>query len=311
VLTGAYAVLSGAPAIVVAVDRYAVADASRPAQGPAPAEVAAAFGSDPAPELDLTSLQAEDGRKLGLGSSAAAVVAALGARALARGSDLTDPKTRGDLFRTAREAHARVQAGGSGVDVAASTYGGMLRYQLVGSSAEIRRIVVPPDVTLHAFASSRSARTSDLRARVDAAARENPGAGEAIGDAMAAVAAQAADAIAAGEASSFVAAVRAYERCLDRLGAFAGAPIVPDGWGGLAQRAVSEGAAFIPSGAGGGDVAAWLGPTAPSPSFLAHAATLGLSPLRLGIDPGGVLADNDLSVRKAPPAPMAAGALTS
>jgi len=31
VLSGAYAVLSGAPALVVAVDRYVVADSARPA----------------------------------------------------------------------------------------------------------------------------------------------------------------------------------------------------------------------------------------------------------------------------------------
>jgi phosphomevalonate kinase len=129
---------------------------------------------------------------------------------------------------------------------------------------------------------------------------------------MADVAAQAADAIAASEAAAFVAAVRAYERCLGRLGAFAGAPIVPDGWDALAERAVSEGGAFIPSGAGGGDVAAWLGPGDPSPSFVAHAARLGLSPLSLAIDPGGVhAADIDFATRKAPPASRAAGALTS
>jgi hypothetical protein len=58
-------------------------------------------------------------------------------------------------------------------------------------------------------------------------------------------------------------------------------------------------------------VAAWLGRSAPSPSFLAHAAALGLSPLPLGIDFGGVLADIELAARKAPPASKAAGALTS
>jgi hypothetical protein len=58
-------------------------------------------------------------------------------------------------------------------------------------------------------------------------------------------------------------------------------------------------------------VAAWLGPGAPSPSFIAHAAVLGLSPLPLGIDTGGALADIDFATRKAPPATVASGALTS
>jgi phosphomevalonate kinase len=309
VLTGAYAVLAGAPAIVVAVDRYAVADGARRAAS-SPAEVSVAFGAELAPELDLASLQAEDGRKLGLGSSAAAVVAALGAQALERGRDLGDPATRGALFRAAREAHAEVQAGGSGVDIAASVYGGMLRYQLVGNESSIQRMVVPADLTLQAYASDRSARTSDLRARVDAAGRRDPAAAGVLADAMAYVAERAADAMTAGDAAAFVATVRDYERCLGRLGAFADAPIVPEGWGALAQRALSEGGAFIPSGAGGGDVAVWLGPGAPSASFQSDAASLGLRPLRLGIDPTGVAADID-SPRRASSATPAAGALTS
>ncbi len=309
VLTGAYAVLAGAPAIVVAVDRYAVADGARRATS-SPAEVAAAFRGDPAPELDLTGLQAEDGRKLGLGSSAAAVVAALAVRAFERGRALGDPATRGEIFRLARQAHAQVQAGGSGVDVAASVHGGMLRYQLVGDEPSIQRMVVPADLTLQAYASDRSARTSDLRARVDAAGRRDPSAAGVLADAMAYVAERAADAMAAGETASFVSAVRDYERCLGRLGSFADAPIVPEGWSALAQRAYSEGGAFIPSGAGGGDVAVWLAHGAPSASFRSHAASLGLRPLDLGIDPAGVAADID-SARRVSPAAPAAGALTS
>ena len=92
VLTGAYAVLDGAPAIVVAVDRHAVADASRTARSAAP-EIRAALEGAPAPEVDVSALYDARGGKLGLGSSAAAVVAALAARALAEGADLADPST--------------------------------------------------------------------------------------------------------------------------------------------------------------------------------------------------------------------------
>src|SRR5215472_10009477 len=129
-LTGAYAVLEGAPAIVTAVDRYAVADANQTDEKP-PLEVRAAFGEDhPAPRADVRALRDETGRKLGLGSSAAALVASLGARALARGEDLRSPIVRALIFRAARAAHARAQGGGSGVDVAASVHGGMLRYSI-------------------------------------------------------------------------------------------------------------------------------------------------------------------------------------
>jgi mevalonate kinase len=74
VLSGAYAVLEGSPCIVTAVDRYVTADATRPAQHIA-AEVREAM-APPFPHIDASELRAE-GRKLGLGSSAAIVVASL------------------------------------------------------------------------------------------------------------------------------------------------------------------------------------------------------------------------------------------
>jgi phosphomevalonate kinase len=113
-LFGAYAVLEGAPAIVVAVDRCAVADGERIAASPS-REVQAAFGATPAPEVDATALY-EDGAKLGLGSSAAVLVASLGVRAAKRGEDLASSEVRSAIFRIAREAHAVAQGGGSGVE---------------------------------------------------------------------------------------------------------------------------------------------------------------------------------------------------
>ena len=74
VLSGAYAVLEGAPAIVAAVDRYVVADASREATRVTP-EVEHALarrGAAAAPWFDASALRDETlGKKLGLGSSAA------------------------------------------------------------------------------------------------------------------------------------------------------------------------------------------------------------------------------------------------
>src|SRR5271169_2224572 len=109
VLTGAYAVLDGAPAIVAAVDRYAVADASRVMGSPAPEVRAALREGEPVPEADARDLCDAAGRKLGLGSSAAVLVASLAARALTRGEDVADRSVRARLFADARTAHARAQ----------------------------------------------------------------------------------------------------------------------------------------------------------------------------------------------------------
>jgi phosphomevalonate kinase len=267
VLTGAYAVLRGAPAIVAAVDRHAVAR-----------------GDDPE-RPDASALHDGAGRKLGLGSSAASIVAGLGARALAQGDDLRDPVVRERLFCAARDLHARSQGGGSGVDVAAAVYGGVLRYELRGRGAPVVRAVeLPPGVVWRAFFSGSSARTSELIARVDSLCSRNAA---ALGD-LFVLAHTAAAAVEAADSGAFVLASREYGAALDALGRAADAPIVPAGFAELASIAAAEGGAFLPSGAGGGDVGLWVSRAAPSEAFLARSRSLGMTALSLGLDREGV-----------------------
>ncbi|HEX8795494.1 MAG TPA: hypothetical protein VF765_31305 [Polyangiaceae bacterium] len=266
VLTGAYAVLEGAPAIVIAVDRYAVSDVASPE------------------DVDVSALHDPTGRKLGLGSSAASMVAAEGARAVARGEDLRDPLVRASLFRTVRGAHAVSQGGGSGVDVAASVHGGVLRYELSGAESRVRPLGLPRGLVFEAWWSGWSARTSDLLARVAALKARVPGAL----DPLVSLASTAASHAETGDAHAFVQAARAYGRGLFALGQAADAPIVLPGFAELAAMAEREDGAFLPSGAGGGDVGVWLGATAPSHAFAAHAAALSMSRLALTLDRDGV-----------------------
>jgi phosphomevalonate kinase len=299
-LTGAYAVLDGAPAVVAAVDRYAVADASRRGTSPSP-EVRAALGDEPAPEVDVSALHDGHGRKLGLGSSAAALVASLGARALARGEDPRAAPVRAGIFRVARDAHARAQGGGSGVDVAASVHGGVLRYALDPSgAASVRALDLPPGMRVIAYDSGTSARTTEMRARVDALrARAGGGAKDHANDCVGALlsdlrhlAVEASAAAEAGDAGGFVSCARAFGVALAALGQGADAPIVPPHFAELAALAAVEHAAFLPSGAGGGDVAVWLGVSAPSAAFSSRAAALSMRLLALSIDRGGLRPDS-------------------
>jgi phosphomevalonate kinase len=272
VLTGAYAVLEGAPAIVVAVDRYALAEAPSPA-----GEV----------NVDVRALQSATGQKLGLGSSAATLVASHAARALARGEDPRHGAVRSQIFQTARAAHAREQGGGSGVDIAASVHGGALRYR-IGSSpnpeAEVRAVDLPRGLVLHAFWSGTSARTSDLLGRVHGL-RVRGGA-DAVFKALRAAAIDAADGV--GNARTYVDGAVTFARALAALGDAADAPIFLPAFTELAALAEREQGAFLPSGAGGGDVAVWLGTAAPSAPFVARARELSLQPLALAVDHGGV-----------------------
>ena len=297
-LTGAYAVLEGAPAIVVAVDRYAIADASR-RTARASAEVRAALGDEPAPTVESEELY-DGSSKMGLGSSAAVAVAALGACAAARGEDLTDSAVRQAIFRGAREAHARVQAGGSGVDVAASTYGGALRYALPngGRNQELpdfRSVTLPPGLVMEVFWSGMSARTSVLRAQVDALLeRDRLTYGLRMG-ALGEAAMSAAAAVDAGDVRAFIAAATKTAFGLEALGADAKAPIVPPSYAELARVAEGESAAFLPSGAGGGDVAVYLGTQKCSEGFLGRAYLFGMRPLAISVDRDGVRLETSVS----------------
>lgn len=268
VLTGAYAVLHGAPAIVAAVDRYAVADSESPSV------------------VDVHTLHDEGGRKLGLGSSAATIVASLGSRAVARGQDPRQPPVRATIFRAAREAHAREQGGGSGVDIAASVFGGVLRYALTDKAPLIKAIEPPSDLVLEAFWSGTSARTSDLLARVErlrSRSRDH--------QALAALhhcAERAAAALERADTRAFVEEASAYGRALAELGQAADAPIVPQAFAELGAHAALAGAAFLPSGAGGGDVGVWLGVAPPPQAFVERAKALGSQHLPVSLDRGGV-----------------------
>jgi phosphomevalonate kinase len=273
VLTGAYAVLEGAPAIVAAVDRYASAAVAAPR------------------EVETCSLHDEAGRKLGLGSSAASMVVTEAAMAAARGLDLRDAAVRAAIFRAVRSGHARSQGGGSGVDVAAAVHGGILRYAISGGGADasVKPVELPRGLAFAAFWSGTSARTSELRARVDALGEL---ARRPLFAALHATSVAAAGAVEVGDLAVFVDAAQQFGRSLESLGRAADAPIVPPAFAELAALASDEQAAFYPSGAGGGDVGVWLGSSAPSASFLARAASLSMSRLALGFDRGGVRLDS-------------------
>ncbi len=269
-VTGAYAVLEGAPAVVCAVNRHAYLDV--------------ATG-----EIDTREMYDGDA-KLGLGSSAACAVVREGAAAHARGEELSDPAVRARVFAAARDAHAKDQSGGSGVDVAASTFGGVLVYTRGEAGPTYRSTAFPPGVVFDAFWSGTSAKTSDLRARVDALrARDSRTFGARMSE-LDAAAQAGAFAATAGDGPALVSAARATLVALDALGRDADAPIVPPAFLELARLAEKSGAAFLPSGAGGGDVGAYLGPMAPPPDLVARALALGMRPLGLSLDSVGLRA---------------------
>ncbi len=193
ILTGEYAVLDGAPALVIAVDRRVIAirtstRCSSPFLLAVAHELAQRYGAD-APgthaaleiAVDSSPFYAASDRtqKLGLGSSAAVTVAAA-ALALAAQHDTLD---RDEVLAIALAAHANAQgtkgARGSGADIAAAVYGGTIVYSMPS-----RGRVMPPqletemrlihETTPEQLAERVAAETAGDRVRSSDAAVRNP-----------------------------------------------------------------------------------------------------------------------------------------
>jgi len=286
VLSGAYAVLAGAPALVAAVDRYVLADSARKADFEAP-EVRAALGDAPAPWFDASELR-EGGQKLGLGSSAAIVVASLAALALDAEPALADEALCARVYERALVAHRVAQGGGSGVDVASSAHGGVLTARRVDGQLSLSRVQLPGALHFQVWACSAAASTAEFLARIRALAARSPSLHDARLAAQAAAAEAALDATVRGDAADFVTAIDRQMTALSELGKAAGAAIVTAEHAELAGLAQAHGAAFLPAGAGGGDVAYYVGSSAPPVAFGERARALGLTRLELQLGARGV-----------------------
>jgi phosphomevalonate kinase len=318
VLSGEYAVLDGAPAICVAVDRRAVVmiephDADHhvvraPGFTTAVGRFSTAAGgmtwlgagqdfglfeavwhaSRPvladgflAISLDTCAFRDPDnGSKIGLGSSAA-LTAALATALESLGGE--------SAAKVAHAAHRQFQGGsGSGVDIACSIAGGAIEYRM----AQRRSKPVQWPGGLHfsvlwsGVAAGTRARLARFADQPDSTSRS------ALSSASAAVAA----AFGSDEAASVFAALRDYTEALLRFDRAHGLGIFDAGHASLAELAAAEGVVYKPCGAGGGDIGVALATDRASlASFGDVAARSGFAQLALTIDPrGAMLHDEDL-----------------
>ena len=291
VLSGAYAVLEGAPSIVAAVDRAVVADASREASFVTD-EVRAAIEAgviERAPWFDASALRASlpDGtsRKLGLGSSAAILVASIAAASGERLQRAGAASLADAVFPAAYAAHRKAQPSGSGIDVAASTFGGVITATIRDGGLDVAPHPLPPGTVVEVFASPVSASTGDLIRKVRAFAAVDPPRYRRLLD-DAARGSRAAKA--AATTPDLVAAISAQLDALAELGDLAGAGIVTPEAAAVRPRAAAEGALFGPSGAGGGDIAVYIGGAPSSAALRALAQSHGYTLLDLTIAAPGV-----------------------
>jgi phosphomevalonate kinase len=304
-LTGEWAVLRGAPALVAAVDRHAVVTVAPAASGLDIESLAEGrhdrldpAGDEPLPAGDAGAVLAAlrqraepprvlrvvvdsraflvGERKLGLGRSAATLVAAAAA--------LAPSEEPAGILARALEANARLQGGqGSGADVAAATYGGVVEACRTADGLRVACRALPPGLQLLAGWTGTSAHTPPLLARF-AAAPPPP----VLAD-LSAAALAAAAAAERRDAPALLEAVDRSAALLVRLGNETGLPLVTPELAVLVRAANRMGAAAKPSGAGGGDCGIALA-TSPAQAAAVRAAwqEAGILPLSVAIAGQGV-----------------------
>lgn len=289
ILLGDYAVLDGGLALVAAVDRRASGRATPPASGASGDTGAAAWRTpvvdaviaraaveghalEGSLEIDTRAFFDASGKKMGLGSSAATAVVAA---ALVSG--------RGDeaALQIAIDGHRDASGGeGSGIDVAASFYGGVIAARRQpGPVAPLPTRL--KDLRLAVLFTKKSARTAELVQ----ACRASPAWNDWIG-VLCALADEGARAWEKQDARAFLSVVQRYGRAMAGLGRAAKVDIVTEELDAIMRLAEEQGGAAKPSGAGGGDVAIVWGVDAELGPRIAERTATEL--VALAIDPRGL-----------------------
>lgn len=273
-LSGEYAVLDGAEAVLIAVGRRARARLEKTPQQLSPflqaireelAETTAFGGVGRAAleaarrvVVDTGTFHAVRGEKLGLGSSAAVTVAAVGCVLAVEPDKLPIPL----IHRLAHNAHGNAQATrgarGSGADVAACTYGGVIAVSAdrdPNRPVSVRPLTWPSSSTLVSVWTGQAADTPSLVAKV-----RNLRIGDrqtynkvitAISDASATLV----DALERADSAAVIAAFERGGQATTALGKAAGISLALPVHDKLATLARTFGGASKPTGAGGGDIA--------------------------------------------------------
>lgn len=279
VALGEYAVLDGAPALVLALDRFAAVTLDDSPDGlchletRAPEPVRRAFSpgeASGAPLVDLVTQSVAPplawqatvdstaffagGAKLGLGSSAAVLCASAGAFAgfaKARGR----PGPALDLA-TLIGLHRAFQGGrGSGLDVAASLHGGAITFRLKPAGVpHVGSVRLPNSVGFAGIFAGRSASTPEFVAHYRAWRRDRPEQAAATHRRLAQLAEDGCAAARGNDADAFMASLVEYGRALESLGEAIGAEIVTAEHREIGRHARKHGVAYKVSGAGGGDL---------------------------------------------------------
>lgn len=307
VISGEYAVLAGAPALVAAVDRRVTCTLSpRDAGGwrfistgfaanralskselftapptTIPGVVRRMIAKAQAPEHMEVRIDSTDcyhnGIKLGVGSSAATVTALATAVGVLAGSA---PRLK-DLYGL----HADFQGGGSGLDIAAAVTGGVIRFE-EGVATPVR---LPEGLHLAFLFTGTGTRTADLLSAFDAWRQRGA---TAPLERLAAAAREVVDCT--RHRDMLLDALGEYADVLERFDRATRIGIFGPGHRRARELADRYGVVYKPCGAGGGDTGVALSSGSDAMvAFKRDATAAGLLGLRMAIAPEGVTVRTD------------------
>ncbi len=317
ILCGEYAVLCGAPALAMAVNRHAIVSLGQSREdnhvlvtpgleegewrfGAADSGAIGWIGERPAHATALveevwrrvdgrlpTSLSIsidsreffdpESGLKLGLGSSAAVTTALVSALCRLAHQDA-------GAHNLSCRVHRQLQGGvGSGVDVAASNHGGLIEYWMDAATAPVRRSW-PEGLCYRFLWSGRAANTA---ARVRKFANSDASSPSRVS--LVASANEVASTWAGGDAVAILRSLSAYTDVLRQFSIDHDLGIFDAGHDLLAELAIAGDVLYKPCGAGGGDIGIVIGDDAAAiQRFCEQSGEHGFSPLSLAVEPNGI-----------------------
>lgn len=212
------------------------------------------------PPIDIRIDTAEffhklSGRKLGLGSSAALTVALLSAI-----EKFTESAGwMKNLFREALNAHRNAQDKmGSGVDIAASTLGGILEYRMPdhekGAEASIKTADWPDDLYMASIWTGHSVSTRSLIRKVHTFRDSSPSLYKTLMKEMSALSVEGCEAFRMGNTEGFLKVVSEFVERERMLSKYSNADIISDVHEQISNLIELAGGYYKPSGAGGGDI---------------------------------------------------------
>ena len=194
----------------------------------------------------------QDGNKLGLGSSAAVTVALVGVLCA------FSKRAQACNLELVMALHKSFQGSGSGLDVATSHRGGLIAFSQDQGRATVESLVWPNGLDAVAVWSGASASTAGFLERLKQFQQSDPDSYQSLMDDLVMLAQRGVAAARQGSADAFVGVVREFYQALGRLDDASGIGIITETHRQLGMLLQLPDSVYKTCGAGGGDLGVFL-----------------------------------------------------